>query len=235
MFRPFLPILALVLVPVQAMAQTSDPANEARRITVTGMAGIDLPPDRATLRVGVLAEGRTAAEALTRMGRDAGALFETLDAAGIPARDIRTATIDLREMRDPNGRPEPGRPPRIVGFAAETQVAIVLSDLEGLGALLDTVVRAGANRIDGITFGLADPDAALAALRADAVRDAMDRAAGYASAAGVTLGPVLTISDAAGYSPAPMSRMLAADAGVPVAPGSLTLSEDVTMTFAIRD
>lgn len=235
MSRLLSPLVALLLLTLQGTAQTPDPAADARRIIVTGMADVALPPDRATLRLGVLAEGRTAAEALTRMGRDAAALFDTLDAAGIPATDIRTASIDLREMRDPNARPEPGRAPRIVGFAAETQVAVVLSDLAGLGDLLDTVVRAGANRIDGVTFGLADPDAALAALRADAVRDAMTRAAEYAAAAGVTLGPVMTIDEVSGGGGAPVSRTLAADAGVPMAPGSLHLSERVTMRFAIDD
>lgn len=235
MFRHFLALATLVLVASQVAAQPAEPGAHARRITVTGTAEVALPPDRATLRVGVLAEGRTAAEALTRMGRDAGALFDTLEAAGIPASDIRTAAIDLREVRDPNARPEPGRVPRIVGFAAETQVVVVSDDLSGLGMLLDDLVRAGANRIDGITFGLADADAALAALRADAVRDAMDGAAAYAVAAGVTLGPVMSISDVPGGGPAPMSRMLAADAGVPIAAGSLRLSTQVEMTFAIRD
>lgn len=228
-------LVALMLVTPHASAQTFDPAGDARRITVTGMADAALAPDRATLRVGVVAEGRTAADAVARMGRDAAALFETLDSAGIPASDIRTSRIDLREMRDPNARPEPGRAPRIVGFVADTQIAVVLSDLERLGVLLDTLVRAGANRIDGVVFGLADPESVLATLRAEAVRDAMDRAAAYAAAAGVTLGPVMTITDRTDDGPAPMSRMLAADAGVPVAPGSLTLSDRVTMTFAIRD
>jgi len=235
MFRSFPIFAALVLVASQTVAQPSEPVAEARRITVTGSADTALPPDRATLRVGVLAEGRTAAEALTRMGRDAGALFATLDAAGIPASDIRTAAIDLREIRDPNARPEPGRVPRIVGFAAETQVTVASGDLSGLGKLLDDLVRAGANRIDGISFGLADAEAALVPLRADAVRDAMDRAAAYAAAAGVTLGPVMTISDLAGGGPGPVSRMMVADAGVPIAAGSLKLSAQVEMTFAILD
>ena len=241
MRRLLLPTLAVLLIALQGMAQTPDAPDaphapgDARRITVTGTADVALPPDRATLRVGVVAEGRSAAEALSRMGRDARALFDTLGAAGIPEDDLRTARIDLREMRDPDARPEPGRPPRILGFVAETQVAVVLSDLEGLGALLDTLVRAGANRIDGITFGLADPDAALATLRTEAVRDAMERAGTYAAAAGVTLGRVMEIADGQTGAPMPMSRMLAADAGVPVAPGSLHLSEQVTMTFAIRD
>lgn len=235
MSRLFPTFVAVMLIAVQAIAQTPEPPEDARRITVTGTADVSLPPDRATLRVGVVAEGRTAADALTRMGRDAAALLTTLGAAGIADSDIRTSAIDLREMRDPNARPEPGRTPRIVGFIAETQLVVVLADLEGLGVLLDRLVGAGANRIDGITFGLADPDAARATLRAQAVRDAMQRAAEYAAAAGVTLGPVMSMQDLPGDGSAPMARMMAADAGVPMAPGSLNLSEQVTMTFAIRD
>lgn len=235
MIRSVMLMVLLVLGAAAAHAQPQDPDPAARRITVNGQADATLPPDRVTLRVGVLADGRTAADAVARMGRDAAALFDMLEAAGIAAADIATTGLDLRAIRDPNARPEPGRAPRITGFEAETRITVTLGDLDGLSALLDDVVRAGANRIDGIRFELADPDAALAALRAAAVRDAMARAAAYADAAGVTLGPVMQISDLPGPDPAPMGRMLAAEAGVPVAPGTLRLTAGVTMRFAIAD
>lgn len=224
-------IAALLLAVPVARAQSGDAPVPG--ITVTGLAAATLPPDRATLHLGVLAEGRTAAEAVDRMRRGAAALFDTLDAADIPAADVGTGALDLRAVRDPNGRPEPGRAPRITGFEAETLVTVTLGNLDTLGALLDAAVRAGANRIDGIQFGLADPEAALAGLRADAVKDAVARARVYAEAAGVTLGPVLEIRDAPGGGSMAMGRMLAADAGVPIAPGSLRLSAEVVMRFAI--
>jgi uncharacterized protein YggE len=214
-------------------AQQPDPALPG--ITVTGRADTTLPPDQVTLSLGVLAQGRTAADAVDRMGRDAAALFDTLDAAGIPPSNVGTSTLDLRAVRDPNAVPEPGRAPRITGFEAETRVTVTVGALDTLGPLLDAVVRAGANRIDGIRFGLADPETVQAGLRAEAVRDAMARARGYAAAAGVTLGAVLEIRDTPGGGAVPMGRMMAAEAGVPIAPGSLRLSAEVVMRFAIGD
>jgi len=227
----FLTLAAQMLCASVVLGQSADIGMPG--ITVTGQAEATLPPDRATLHLGVLAEGRTAAEAVDRMRRSAAALFETLAAAGIPDADVGTGALDLRAVRDPNGRPEPGRAPRVTGFEAETRVSVTLGNLATLGALLDAAVQAGANRIDGIRFGLADPDAVLAGLRAEAVRDAMARARVYAGAAGVTLGPVLEIRDAPGGGSMPMGRMLAADAGVPIAPGSLRLTAEVVMRFAI--
>lgn len=226
-------LAALMLCAPVAHGQSADAALPG--ITVTGQAEAMLPPDRAKLHLGVLAEGRTAADAVDRMRRSAAALFETLESAGIPDGDVGTGSLDLRAVRDPNAPPEPGRAPRITGFEAETLVSVTLGDLDTLGALLDAAVRGGANRIDGIGFGLSDPESVLAGLRAEAVQDAMDRARVYATAAGVTLGPVLEIRDAPGGGPAPMGRMMAAEAGVPIAPGSLRLSAEVIMRFAIGD
>jgi uncharacterized protein YggE len=230
---PSVLVAALVLCATVAFSQSADPSMPG--ITVTGRAEATVPPDRVTLHIGVLADGRTAGDAVERMRRDASALFETLESAGIPAADIGTTALELRAVRDPNGRPEPGRAPRITGFEAETRISITLDDLPALSALLDAAVQVGANRIDGIRFGLADPDAAVEGLRAAAVRDAMARAEAYADAAGITLGPVLEIRDTPGGGSFPMGRMMSAEAGVPIAPGTLQLSAEVLMRFAIGD
>ena len=58
----------------------------------------------------------------------------------------------------------------------------------------------------------------------------------FAEAAGLTLGPVLQIAEP-GSSPRPMEfRSVAADMGaMPVAPGSLTVSAQITVVYALTE
>jgi hypothetical protein len=92
--------------------------------------------------------------------------------------------------------------------------------------------------VNGVSFDLADRQAATDEARRDAVADARDRAELYAGAAGVVLGDLLSISESAVYAPPmPMydARGVTGAGGesVPVAPGSLSLTTSVTVTYAI--
>lgn len=220
--------LASLAAPMTVAAQ-----DLARIMTVTGQGEVHVPPDQVTLRLGVVAESRMARDAIRRMGEDAENLLAALERAGIPAEDVQTTMLDLRPIRDPNGADQ-GRQLRIIGFEAQTQVTVTSGDLDGVGDLFDDVLSAGANQIHGISFGLQDTENALNEARKLAVQDALSKAEVYADAAGVPLGAILQISDAAnggGFTAAP--RMMAAEARVPMAPGSLRLSAQVIITVAI--
>jgi hypothetical protein len=109
--------------------------------------------------------------------------------------------------------------------------------LENLGGLLDLVVQDGANTFDGLSFSVQEQEALLARARADAVRDAIEKAEQLAIAAGVTLGPVLNISEGGNIPRPAMMEMAAArmaDA-VPIAAGEVSLSVQVNMSFGISD
>ena len=94
----------------------------------------------------------------------------------------------------------------------------------------------GANALSGLSFDLQDPRPVQDEARRAAVRDAMDKARLYAGAAGVTLGPILSITDAA--TPMAVSRdmpiALGEAARVPIAAGDITLHGAVTIVFAIE-
>ena len=64
-----------------------------------------------------------------------------------------------------------------------------------LGAALDALVAAGANQMNGVNFAIQDTAPLLAEARAEAVADAKAKAETYAKAAGVSLGPILSISE----------------------------------------
>ena len=116
-------------------------------------------------------------------------------------------------------------------------VTVMVDKLEKVGPALDALVAAGSNQIDGPNFSIADPKPLLAKAREEAVKDATARAQTLAAAAGVTLGPILSIGEGcADYSPPqPMGRMMMADkAPTPIASGEESVSASVSITWEIH-
>jgi uncharacterized protein YggE len=118
---------------------------------------------------------------------------------------------------------------------------VTVRDTDKLGELLDAAVSAGANSIYGISFYVEDQTAAASDARVEAVEDARTKADELASAAGMTVGPVVSIAEGVPPVLSPVYAMgrggagaAMAEAAVPVEPGSTTVSVDVTVTYELR-
>lgn len=202
-------------------------------ITVTGEGVVTAAPDLATVSLGVTTQGSTAAEAMAANTAALTAVLERVKAAGVAARDIQTSTLNL----NPNWSNSDGSSmPVIQGYVATNVVQIRVRQLSGLGAVLDAAIADGANTLNGISFGLAEPEPAMDEARKEAVAEARARAELLTTAAGVGLGRIVSISEGGGYAPpAPMYRMEAAmaDAPVPVEGGEVGVTANVTITWEI--
>ena len=210
-----------------AQAETAEP----RSITATGTGSIEVAPDMATLSIGVTTQGDTAASALSANNAAVEAVMTRLASAGIEARDMQTSNLYL----NPNWAGYDTGAPTISGYVASNMLTVTVRDLGKLGAVLDQAVSDGANTLNGITFGLSDPVPVMDEARKEAVADARARAELLATAAGVTLGGILTITETLpGAMPYPMYDM-EASAPVPIAGGELGLSASVTIQYEISN
>ena len=223
-------VLGLVLAALAAGAQASPP-----RITVTGEGQATSAPDMATLRLGVRERADTADGALAAASQATAALMAALEAAGLEARDIQTSELSLQPLwRSDAGRDEA----TLRGFEAANAVTVRIRDLDGMGPLLTAAVAQGANRFDGLSFGLEDDADIMDLARRRAVADALRKGAVLAQAAGVDLPPLRSISEAGGQMPRNMS-MRGAEmdmaGGVPTAAGEMTVTVHVTVVFGGSD
>lgn len=126
----------------------------------------------------------------------------------------------------------------IVGYRATNQVQVKQRDLARYGQVIDTLVKAGANEVNGPSFQIDKPEAAMDEARIDAVAKARARADLYARAAGLKVVRMLTISETGGWSPQPPMLYARADkmmmaAPSPVAAGELDVNANVTITFEL--
>lgn len=207
-------------------------AEETRVITTNGVGTVEAAPDMATIRLGVTYQARQASDAMIATSDGVSAVLSRLQEAGIEGRDMQTDQLSLQPIwSDYNATPR-----TITGFVATNMLTVRVRDLGALGAVMDLVIRDGANAFNGLTFGLQEPKPAQDAARAAAVRDAIDRAEQLAEAAGVTLGPIQAISEQGGFARPQMMEMAAArSSDVPIASGELTISAQVNIVFGIAD
>jgi len=228
--RPLFP-LAVALALGAAMTAPLQAQTQAL-ITVTGEGKVDAAPDMATVTLGVTTEGATPAEAMAANSTQLASVLERLKAAGTADADVQTTGLSL----NPNWQNvASGTAPRIAGYVASNMLTVRVRALDTLGGVLDAAIGQGANTFNGISFGLADPAPAMNEARRRAVADAMARADLLAAAAGVALGPLVSMAEGgSGGWPAPAYRMEAvADSPVPVAAGQVSTQASVTMVFAI--
>ena len=222
----FMAFLAFAMPAGNIAAAESAPAL----ITVTGEGQIETAPDMATISLGVTTTAKTAKNAMAENARQLEIVLGNLKAAGIDSRDLQTAGLSL----GPNWT-NSNSGAKIDGYTASNQLSVRVRNLDQLGAILDAVVKDGANTLNGVQFGLIDPSPQLDEARKRAVADARHRAELLAKAAGSALGPMVSITEGGGNSPAPQFKSFgrAAMESMPVEAGELALSASVTVIWQL--
>ncbi len=212
-------------------------------LTLSAEGRSNRTPDLAVFSAGVTSQGKTAGEALSANSADMNKVITALKRAGIADRDIQTSNLSLNPIYQPqrpmpDGTVEPAQP-KIIGYQVYNTVNVRQRNLAQFGRVLDTLVAAGANQINGPNFQMDDPDAATDEARTQAMKKARARANLYASAAGLKVVRILAISESGGYVPQPQvmySRAAMADGmekSTPVAAGEVSLISTVTVLFEL--
>ena len=234
---------SLIILTVMALAllvSACAPASNAdmRTLTVSGSGEAFLAPDIAYIYIGVHTENATAAEAVEENTSRTEELIQAIQDFGIAVQDIRTTNFSIYPMD--RFDPATGMPSGERVYAVDNTVYVTVRDLAGLGDLLDTAVQAGANTVNSVQFDVAEKDDALQEARAEAVADAREQAEALAQAAGLTLGEIQSINffDAQPYpifdGKGGGGGMAAEAAAVPIQPGQLTFTVNVSVTYELR-
>jgi uncharacterized protein len=197
------------------------PAANDRTIAVTGTGAVRSAPDRAEISFGVESEGASARAALAANAAEMRKVIDALRAAGVSELQTQAVTVSPRYSESS----------RVQGYVASNSVGGVIA-ADRAGATIDAAVAAGANQIYGPSFTKTDADAQYRDALELAVRDARGRAETLASAAGGSLGRVLSVVEGS-TAPMPLAERAAADSGTPIVAGTQETSATVTVTFEL--
>jgi hypothetical protein len=206
-----------------------------RTISVSGTGKITLAPDVAYVYIGVQSQSANVSDALSENNAKAQAIANTIKELKIDAKDIQTSSFNIspQQQYSPEGK--------ITGttYVVDNTVNVTVHDLTVLGKLLDAVVRAGANSINGINFDVVDRSKATSEARKLAIADARSQAEELATAAGVAVGDLQTLNAVVNTGPVPLydakvAQGVGGSSTVPVSAGQLTISVDVNAIYAIK-
>ena len=205
-------VMALLLASAAApaaFAQTPPPSANAMFQTTTlnlsAYGETRIAPDKATINLGVTTEATTAAQALSDNSARMNTVMAALKKAGIAEKDIQTSGLNLSPQYDY----VQNEPPKLRGYQASNQVTVTVNDLAKLGAAVDATVKAGANQVNGVSFGLKDSTAAENAARQEAVKALSAKADLYAKATGHRVSRLVNLSEGGGFVAPPPVPMMA--------------------------
>ena len=234
----FLSAMALaVAVPgaVTAQGATIVQPLAGTRLDVSATGEVTRVPDLAIISAGVQTLQPTATAAIeenaTRMERVRAALKR----AGIADKDIQTSSISL----NPEYRYVENQPPVLTGYRASNTVNVKFRDLKRSGAILDALVKEGANQLNGPSLTIDKPEEAYDEARVKAIAVGQRRAELYARALGKKVVRILSISESGASIPGPMPMAYARDvamqsAKTEISPGTQDIQVSVSMSFELQ-
>jgi uncharacterized protein len=227
-------VLALPFLASPASAQSDKTDLSVRTIEVDGSGETRTSPDTADLDLAIETQAKTAEEAAARNAALAAKVIDALKSKLGDKGRITTGGYSL----NPEYSQRPSENSTIIGYNAQNTVTVHTGGLDLVGALIDSAIAAGANRVNSLSFSVKDDTKARAEAIALATRDARAQADALASALDVKLGKVLKATTVSEERPVPirMGRAMAMSAKVetPVEPGEVTVPATVSLTFEIE-
>jgi uncharacterized protein YggE len=238
MKKTLLPISVIVMVMTLVTGcATSPSAKDSRNriMEVTGIGTVKLEPDIVTINIGVQSRSADAGEALKENTQKAQGIIDTLLEMGVESKDIQTRNFNIYQQQE-NRFPEE-ETQTTPTYVVENTVAIIVREIDALGAILTKVVDGGANTINSIRFDLEDREAAMAEARKLAIEDAKNQAEAIAETAGVNLGPIQSIAVQSSSAIVPRAAYAMEDAvgggNVPISGGTMRIEVSVNITYGI--
>ena len=240
--RTALALLAATTLASAAALPTTSLAAAEVAIAATGpvvelnvFESVSVAPDIATIGAGVTTEAPTATEALRQNSAEMQKVIARIKALGVAEKDIQTTGINLNAQYDYNQQTQ-----RQVfrGYQVSNRVSVILRKIDDAGRVLDALVEAGANDLNGPTFAIENDEPAKDAARKRAVARAAAQAKAYAVMLGYDSAEVLAIAETmegrgiiAELAPTRLS-VAKADAA-PVQPGMVQTGINLTIKYAL--
>jgi uncharacterized protein YggE len=215
-------------------------ADSRRTLTVTGNGEVSAPPDQAFVRLGATAQAAEAAAAQTSVSEVMQRALGLIEKAGIPRKSLRTSGLTLTPIYSTT-RPDKTAEPRIVAYRAGNVIEVTVDDIKLVGKVIDAGLEAGANRLEGVSFGLKDDMPQRTRALTKAVEEARTKAQTMARALDVPLGSVREVTEGGiqvfrpdQFAGRRALAMMAADANAtptPVEPGEIRVQATVTVHY----
>lgn len=238
--------LFLLLKSADALENFGHPVGSTQNtITVSGTGKSSVAPDIAHISFSVQENASTVAAAQDSATKRTNASLAALKKLGIADADVKTTGYNVYPQYEQqpclNGAcPQPSAP-KIASYQVSQTVEVKVRDTAKAGDVLQALGTLGVQNISGPDFGVDDPSKTQEEARANAIKDAKEKAEVLARQLGVHLGKVASFNESTGGT-YPMYQALGKSAAMdsvqatpPTLPtGTNDTTVNVTITYEIR-
>lgn len=217
------------MLPTQSYAAGED--VDVRLVTVQGVGEVTVKPDMATVNIGVETQDLDAAKAQEMNADKMDKVNKAIKALGVTEDELKTSQYNIYKNRNY------GDVDKEEYFVVSNTLTVTVNDITKVGAIIDASSKAGANRINSITFGVKDE----AKYYQEALKNAMASAKGKATTMMATFGkkPNLpySVSEASYYGGAVRANyamdmaMEKSAVSTPIEAGDLTITANVSVQY----
>lgn len=203
-------------------------------VMVTGESRTQVKNQVASFSAGVEVINDKKDEASKEIKQKMEAMVAAVKKFGISEGDIKTQSLNYYQQEETyydNGVQKT----RKGQWRISSTVDITLRDVGKADGLADLLASSGANNVWGPNFSIDDTSAVETELFEKAMKNAGEKAAAAAKAAGRSLGKVISVSEGSGSGLYPMFRGAEGGGGAPaLEPGTGTVSKTVTVSYELK-
>lgn len=187
--------LIILLLAINTFSMNGQEQKTAPLISVTGEGIVKVIPDQAVIKVRVENQGKSAVEVKNANDVAIDAVLKYCKKLKIEEKDVHTDYINLNKNYDYNKKE--------YNYVANQSLSIKLRDLDKYEELIQGLLGAGINRIDGVVFESSKMDMHLSEARKKAVANAKKKAGEYTGVLNQQVGKAVQISETSS-GPVPM-------------------------------
>lgn len=212
-------------------------AATTNTVSFSGEGKVVAKPDIAKIRLSIVTDALTSKAAQDENSKKSKALSDYLKNQKLEDKDVKTTGYNIYPQYKYS---QYGGNPQITGYQVDQSMEIKIRDLDKVSDILDGVVSAGANQVNGLSFEIDDPEALKAEARAKAIADAKKKASELKSQVGISLGKIVNFSENTDGYPVPIyygakEMGIGGGRGGPSIPtGENEISVSVSITYQIK-
>src|SRR3989344_889349 len=210
------------------------PQNVPQCINVSGEGRVFLKPDIALVSLGVNTQGMKSQDVVNNNNQIMNAISKAVKDLGVEDKDIQTASYNLSPWYDYT---EMGSVFR--GYQLNQHVSVKIRNFDKISDILDAATSRGATSVGDLQFTVDDPIEADAEARAEAIKNAKQKAATLTNQTGLAIIKLVNISE--GYAPMPQpmyglggATMEAKSIAPQIQTGQMEVTSTVTLTYLLK-
>jgi uncharacterized protein YggE len=188
---PSFNVRAATPTPTAESTQQPQPAacDPSRSVQVSGVAVVNVTPDRALIKLGVQSNGRSAKEAQAKNSVTIKQVVKALKSLGIEEKDIATDWYTVEPLYEDYDSLH------IKGYRIHNIVEITVRDVTKSNDAIVTAFQAGANHVVDVQFYTSELRKYRDQAREAAMKAAKEKAEALSTTAGADVSCILTITE----------------------------------------